>query len=148
MSKTVEELLLPRYKVVSPWPCMELEPFHVGQIVTLQKHPTDEGEGFIHIPIKHIPDSYMRQAFFENYPHLFNKLEWWLHRDPKEMPEYIKWPDTGMVAKVTRYQVDDNASWGVFFLDDDFSYHLMHAMPATEEEYNNYKAKKDGKVNR
>lgn len=171
MSNTVEELLKPRYKVIVPWPGMEVEPFALGQIVTLQKHPSDEEEGFIHIPLKHIPGSYMREQFFLNYPHLFRKLEWWEERAPEDMPKYVKViredcaKDTGLYCKVYNWHTYDDkfplvkGQFGAelegykppYILNSRFNFegqvygrlNATHLLPATAEEYNNYKAEKD-----
>lgn len=97
------ELLYPRYKVIAPWPGMEAEPFRLEQIVTLRPHKDDEGECFIHIPDKHMPGSYMRRGFFDKFPHLFKKLEWWEERKIEEMPEYIKFTNSGRVFKISKW---------------------------------------------
>lgn len=73
---STEELLMPRYKVTDIWPGMHVEPFHLGQIVILQPHKEDDAEGFIYVPNKHIPKSFMWQSFFALYKNLFKKLEW------------------------------------------------------------------------
>lgn len=110
---TPEELLRPRYKVVATWPCMQLEPFRLGQIVTLQPHKEEDAEGFIYMPYMHKPGKFMWQSFFTLFPHLFKELQWWEERKPEEMPEYVKViredcvNDTGLYCKVYRWSVFD-----------------------------------------
>lgn len=111
---STEELLKPRYKVIATWPGMHAEPFHLGQIISLQPYEDEDYKGFIHIPIKHIPGSFMREGFFSGYPHLFKKMEWFEERTIEEMPEYVKViredciKDTGLYCKVFRWTVFDD----------------------------------------
>jgi hypothetical protein len=84
---TPEQLLVPRIKVIDKYPGMEAEPFYVGQIITLTMH---ESDGYIHIPLKHIPGSYMRKEFFETFPNIFQPLPWYLDRKQEDMPAFIK----------------------------------------------------------
>lgn len=113
--KSTEELLEPRYKVIADYPeC----PFEEGDILV---NPTYEPQ----------------------YPHLFQKLEWWEDRKPEEMPQYVKIQDDddnflpvqwGCVMKVEKW------SNGFCYVEDgqcldntDFAY-----KPATEAEYQSY----------
>lgn len=126
------ELLFPRYKVTALWPGMEAEPFRLEQMVTLRPHKDDEGECFIHIPDKHIPGSYMRQGFFDKYPHLFKKLEWWEERAIEDMPEYLNCPSRKMFFKVE--------SWhkSYFIIDGRQKMQYRNYIPATLAEYEDY----------
>ena len=134
-----EELLRPRYKVTNTWPGMHAEPFGLGQIVTLEPHKEEDVEGFIHIPIKHIPRSFMWQSFFDLYPHLFEPLPWWKDRRVEEMPEYVK---AGIeVYKIVKWI----ASNGAALVVDEINGGVRNAMfmmnatlPATEADYNAY----------
>lgn len=127
--KSIEELLKPRYKVVALWPNTE---FKVGQIVT---------------------DTYgLALKFYDNYPHLFKKLEWWEDRKPEEMPEYVKRNEDNMsslsgdplvliVKKHFHYGEDWRSGNIDFFtaqngLANGYSYSGFQ--PATEQEYNDY----------
>jgi hypothetical protein len=120
---TKEELLKPRWKIIAAIPFKEEEDFwKVGEILDRDWgwHGNDE-DGFKY----HISD----------YPHLFKKLEWWEERKVEEMPEYLKWRDTGVVCKPSKFR--DN----YFFLADDdlFAYSFAYVDIATLEEYNEYK---------
>lgn len=152
MSKTVEELLKPRYKVINTWPGMAAEPFELDQIVNLEQHE----EHFIHTPLRHLPESYMREDFFKTFPHLFKKLEWHQERHIEDLPLYLK--DKDRIWKLKGWVTDMIGSpYPINFVDkegdtDQFCSIAWHfrkdrMMPATEEEYNNYKSKKDGTVN-
>ena len=89
MPLTKDELLRPKYKVIDKYPGMELEPFHVGQIITLQPHKEGYEDVFIHIPIKHIPGSYMRQSFFDLYPNLFKRMLWYEGLEYTDLPLFL-----------------------------------------------------------
>lgn len=129
--KTVEELLRPRYKVSDKWPGMHTEPFHVGQIITLQPHKEEDADGFIYIPDKHMPRSFMWQSFFDLYKNLFQPLPWWSEREISDMPEYVKHVN-GSVHKVIAH--GDNGArlegsyWAVY----------KNLTPATLAEYEQY----------
>lgn len=129
---STENLLLPRYKVIATWPGMHAEPFHLGQIISLQPYEDEDYKGFIHIPIKHIPGSFMREGFFSGYPHLFKKLEWWEERAIDDMPEYLSCPSRKMFFKVE--------SWhkSYFIIDGRQKMQYRNYIPATLAEYEQY----------
>lgn len=124
---TLIELLSPRYKVIAPWPGMDAEPFHLGQVVTLQRHVIEDGHIWIHMPIKHMPNSYMRQEFFDNFSHLFKKLEWWEDRKPEDMQ--------GLYIRST---ANNASNGGVFKIKNHYTSdgHKRHPLPyfTTEED--------------
>lgn len=68
------DLLIPRYKVISPYPDMTR---NVGDIVKIDM---TKAQQWI--------DSHC--AFFERFPLLFKKLEWWEDRKVIELPKYVK----------------------------------------------------------
>lgn len=123
---TTEQLLAPRFKVKEKYPGMEAEPFRLEQIITLTKHETD---GWIHIPIKHIPGSYMRIGFFESFPNIFEPLPWWKERKIEDMPEYVKHTKRGVVLKVNEHCITGCKINGGFWAVYD------NLLPATLEEY-------------
>ncbi len=75
----IEELLKPRYEVTAPWPGCS---YVVGDILTQAKGLVNYYEceeklnGLIGFP--------------EKYPANLCKLNWWEHRKPEDMPEYVK----------------------------------------------------------
>ena len=83
----IDELLKPRYKVVAGYP---YSPFEVGDFIQIQNF-----DG--HMMYKWIDDSgyeyELYESFFKDYPHLFQRLEWWQERKITELPEYIEWYD-------------------------------------------------------
>jgi hypothetical protein len=81
--KSVEELLRPQYKVIARWPGMELDLNYIGQVITLTIQ--DNKQWCIRLHRATLYD-----AYFNQYPHLFEPLPWWKDRRPEEMPEYIK----------------------------------------------------------
>lgn len=136
-----EELLLPRRKVQNMWPDMGPQGYFDGQIITLTGE--SNGQRFAVINTNHVYD-----AFFEAFPHLFKKLEWWEGRKPEDMPEYVKWDYQkgidntemkGFVSRATRWidghqvvtesgTITSSSCW----------------LPATEAEYLTYKNKNNG----
>jgi hypothetical protein len=125
----------PRYKVIAPYLHMNCK---VGDII-------DFSDGYTTKQLTRTPYDdqwgetlYVTHGFDEveikDFPHLFQPLPWWSDREISDMPEYVKWRDTGVVCKPSRY------SGNYFFLDDDdsFGYALVHVDIATFEEYNEY----------
>lgn len=113
-------------------------PFGIGDIITLK----DEQEQVCLINHQHIDEFGARKnansifsiSELNNYPHLFKPLHWWEDRRPDDMPEYLRWTDTGVVCK---YHSHIGA---YFYLEDDngFGYALINTLPATKEEYEDY----------
>lgn len=139
-------LLIPRYRVKDIWPSMELEPFRLGQIVTLQWH---KAEGYIHVPIKHIPGSYMRQGFFDKFKNLFEPLPWYAERKEEDMPEYIRFKQDGAVFKIEHWDMKilfgfvdlkNRRGCGLTTFKPEYGYD-----PATEADYLVYKSSTEGK---
>lgn len=152
MPLTKEQSLIPRYKVKDKYPGMEAEPFHLGQIITLQWHREEDGEfskeGFIHVPIKHMPRSFMWQSFFDLYPNIFKPLPWWSDRSLEDMPEYLRIierptlvsVEIGSIVKVFKHFTssfgEPNKRGCQVFGRGFMSY--SRSEPATKEEYTAY----------
>jgi len=79
---TVEELLMPRYKVIADYPS---SPYYVGEIKD------------------RLGDNVA--AHFAKYPHLFRKLNWWEERKVEDMPEYVKYHN-GSISLLTKDMID------------------------------------------
>lgn len=110
----VQELLKPRYKVVALWPSTD---FVLGQIIT------NLGESAI--------------RYYDEWPHLFKKLEWWRGRKIEEMPEYLKLRGQNWVFKPIKYLLP----FEVICPDEEtktFTHQLQNFIPATETEYLSY----------
>ena len=73
---TKEQLLIPRYKVVSEWPDM-IERFTIGYIF---EHPY--GRQYLTETSKYDP---------ADFPALFKGLEWWEERTIEDLPDYVKY---------------------------------------------------------
>lgn len=126
----MEDLLKPRYKVIADYPQALWE---VGAIIPTEVHS-----------IKNLSNEMI--AFYDKYPHLFKKLEWWQERKVEELPEYIKhknivykvdeWDIIMMYPKTT--SVDGQVSW--YWKKENF-------LPATKEEYEKYVENKIREVN-
>ena len=133
---STDELMMPRYKVINIWPDMGNYGHYQGQVITMVK--LNNGEiGWPTFKVTFYP------AHFENYPHLFKKLEWWEGRKPEEMPLYVKWnynPKTdnedvkGLVEKVIKWVQDGH---GVV-TSGSMVIATCHWLPATLAEYENY----------
>jgi|SRR6478752_2865 len=81
---TPEELLKPRYKVINTWPDMGDRRYYQGETLTLIQN-VNSNQYCIRRG-----DATLYDTYFDNYPHLFKKLEWWEERKPEEMPEFVK----------------------------------------------------------
>lgn len=135
MSKTVEELLNPRYKVIAGWPNAAIP---VATILTLKGSTWEAAT-----PMGESPWYRIDEYDFNEWPHLFKKLEWYEDRQLEEMPEYIKFyvplPQKVKYGKVVNWipkidcmwvQVESNPSQNLVLGSEDF--------PCTKEEYNQY----------
>jgi len=112
---TVEELLMPRYKVIADYPS---SPYYVGEIKD------------------RLGDNVA--AHFAKYPHLFRKLNWWEERKVEDMPEYVK-PIVApyYIFKVTRFTQDEYC----YFIGNngkEIGEFISRFEPATEQQYNDY----------
>lgn len=147
--KTVEELLLPRYKVIADY---FYNPYKIGDIITVLHDDrsvhlatTSQRDDFgetVNV------DHYFNPARLKDYPHLFQPLPWWSDRKAEDMPAFIKCDER--VWKIAEWKKDmlgrffpvnevetegetknfANIKW--HFAGDKF-------LPATIEEYEQYK---------
>ncbi len=74
----VEQLLITRYKVIADYPLSTLK---IGDIICFDGIPKPIVKGGA--PCNNF-------GYLENYPHLFEKLEWWDCRKQEELPSYLK----------------------------------------------------------
>src|SRR5688572_28451222 len=81
---TTEELLLKRYKVTNIWPHLGDKDYYHGEIITLIKSVN------LNQYCIRRGDATLYDAFFDQYPHLFEPLPWWKDRKVEEMPEYVR----------------------------------------------------------
>ncbi len=132
---TNEELMQPRYKVIERWPDMHMLKFFTDQIITLNQK--EGSQWFIDMGKTKPYDNYY-DAYFEGYPHLFKKLEWWEEREPDDMPDYVKGESevykvlsnpTGITDVVYAKWILPHNKNAMRLLS------LSKTVPATEEEY-------------
>lgn len=114
---TTEELLKPRYQVIADYPGRL---FRLGQICSWEQFTMDSEED---API----------YFFENFTHLFRKLNWWEERKPEELEsvEYVKTLAGNSVRKVQEI----NTFWDKVMFEGGKVRSLKKWIPATREEY-------------
>jgi len=124
---SVEELLLPRFKVIASYPDSKTA---VGEIFTLKFRPHNGNVYGIEISgTAGIWD----EAYFERYPHIFRKLEWHEERADEDMPQYVKHPKIGVMKVADKKH--DYREWHV---DGEIEHRFAKkgwGIPATEEEY-------------
>ena len=135
---TVEELLMPRYKVIADYPGMD-DSYEIGEVLK----PAYTG-------------------IVDAYPHLFRKLNWWEERKVEDMPEYVKVIangcsfNAGTILKANNWGAypDEGNNFGnegdyycLLITTEESSTHdkgeevkmnMRNVLPATEQEYNDY----------
>jgi hypothetical protein len=152
---STEDLMKPRWKVIADYPN---SPYKVGDLVQL----TDLGTTFLCTTTKEwdnanldIVDNnrYFHIEYLEKWNHLFQKLEWWMHRQESEMPEYVKCECTdfikfkkGQIVRVEKHQSNTYFQWVAWlFISADKQgvdpmmncVHYKNFSPSTETEYLN-----------
>jgi hypothetical protein len=83
------------------------------------------------------------EDFYQSYPHLFQKLEWWQERNLEELPKYIKYmigDKNGAVYKIESWNL--LKGYALCERGEDYPLYLMKkgVLPATKEEYDLYKS--------
>lgn len=138
---TTEELLRPRWKVIADFPGSK---YTMGQIIeTNYWYDRSEEKGYEEHKMNkswvvRTEWNISSAQFFDSYPVIFKKLEWWEERNVKDLPNYVRYkgcemfrlntPKIGEVLKVNNYQEDCvNHNIGCDWIS------LYE--PATEEEY-------------
>lgn len=71
---TAAELLQPRFEVIADYPSSSYE---LGFVLTASHH---------HVNRENIPDW---AAYYEQYPHIFRKMNWWECRTVEQMPRKV-----------------------------------------------------------
>lgn len=131
---TPEELLQPRYEVIADY---FYSPYNIGDLVEF----TTTGTSFLGTVTKQYDDfredivdteNYFHIDCLKKYNHLFRRLDWWEHRTPEEMPEYVKCKINSCV-----YKVSVPRKYGVDVLP--YGYWLYDRLtPATLQDYTQY----------
>jgi hypothetical protein len=126
---SMEDLLKPRVKVISPWPNMDEDyAIAVGDVLKLGKPVKRRARsGGRFIPTK---------EFTGEYPHLFKELAWYEEREDDFFKNIKYWKVVGkeyeVVKKGSVITANDFKWWG-FDKDE-----LSNFFPATEAEYQSY----------
>ena len=130
---TKEQLLKPRWKVIADFPDSD---YKVGSIEDRDwckyVNSEDETDGIV--------------WKISDFPHLFKELKWWEHREPSEMPSYVKMckdiPTSeikvGQVLKVIFWKIDEGDDKIHFAFEGDvknIGCYPDYYTPSTEEEY-------------
>lgn len=134
----VKELLIPRVKVVAPWPNMP-KWCKVGAILT---QTSDYGTAYYQLNVGELPPSAKRILY--NKVHecktLFQSIHWWEGRS--ELPKYVRL-DKKVYKVMSKFY--DNRRFGhceTELEDRIFRHNLTYwgtpYLPATESEYNEY----------
>lgn len=129
---TKEELLRPRIKVIAPYPNM---PYKLGEIVY-----RDEGTliGTYQYDYKARTELFTPGCnLFDDYPHLFKRLEWWEEREESELPKYVNYNGAGIIKEV-KIWYRFKAAYVNAHCTDGFSHSARVIIPATEQEYLEY----------
>lgn len=133
----INELLKPRYKVTNIWPDMGDSKYFEGEIIQLTGQDEDCSQWWT----KRGLGKKMYDAFFDNYPHLFKRLQWWQERSPEELPRYVRNAADGIIF-IVEYNFNsptpsDARTWNKQFRIP-FWHSLYDLLPATEADYNEY----------
>lgn len=138
---TTEELLIPRWKVIAGWPGIENHNCKVGDIIA------DDGR----TAAKNQDDIPQFIVKWNDYPNLFQPLQWWEGREPEDMPEYTKMVYNGgikFVQKVERWEGFNCAGQPLYrYLNrvgQLSTFCVDELEPATEQEYLTYKQQNNG----
>ena len=146
---TPEDLMKPRYKVIADYPKNKFG--DVGRIINLVKR----SDRFRYEWYEHDGIDYEYESFFEEYPHIFKKLEWWEERKQNDFPEYVKplEPTDGFIKQfgdvILKVRLNTIGIWdngrASFFAENLFQaarLDFADYLPATELEYSQYQASK------
>lgn len=132
---TPEELLKPRYIMVAIYPDCDRDRLYAGKVIEFSHFDKENNQWYNENDGGKIYD-----AFYELYPHLFKKLEWWEEREEKDMPEYVKYISSSKIFKPINWSIDPKGT-GMAALYNASWYYTPYILPATEEEYNNQNQK-------
>lgn len=139
---SVEELLKPRYEVIADYPN---NIFFVGQLIILDcvksGKPCFDFAAFDGMEFYH-------ESFFNEFPNLFKKMNWWEKRTLDELMSilyvritvYTGYWVVGDIVKVTDYKVDTKRKKLEGYILDSTQYSIPERCePATLEEFNLHK---------
>lgn len=144
---TAEQLLLPRRKVINDFPFNQLTApydnrekiFAIGSILNFFKADNQgKVEYWYHHPVTGVN---YQDTWMDQYPNIFNYLEWWEDRSEDEMSRYVKTTYDGTINEVDTYDFKTNTIY-VNYPEGKCKFtlnaYLSARVPATEQEYNNF----------
>lgn len=142
---SVEELMRPRVIVENLWPGC---PFEVGDILI--------NDGDYYWVVGDVGwYSKVDKNEVEPFPYLMRPLPWWEEREPGEMPEYVRYAENGMIAKVDHFDLETTSAWFMYLEGGIHPYapggsalENTHWLPATEQDYITYINSHPSKVTR
>lgn len=128
---TNEELLIPRWKVISDFPFNKYYP--VGKIII------DNGKDAAKIENGH--DVFA--CDWNEFPHIFKKLQWYEERKIEDLPKYVinKTAIPKVIIPVAWVLEEDTHNFKYekqLFAVCNGRYYPFGLMPATEKEYNEF----------
>lgn len=127
---TSEQLLQPRYEVIADYPGSDLP---IGTILLESKLGYCFREDVLTTSSNIIATETVTK-----YPHLFRRLNWWEHRTPEEMPEYLRRKTKdAKVFKAKKHGVEATHSLG-FIDENDRILSYCNFLPATLQDYTQY----------
>jgi len=80
-----KDLLIPRFEVINNYPDCDKHKLAIGSIVTFEYYTDETKQWYNDNGQLKIYD-----AYYEGYPHLFRKLNWWEKRTKEQMPKKLK----------------------------------------------------------
>lgn len=130
-----EFLLAPRYRLVADYPGNKH--FELNKVINLEKNNLSKTGYAFHSTTYPL---WLSEEFFNEFPHLFQKLRWYEERKASEMPKYLDFGN--MVLKVGRWIKGHDGELlpkSADMKDEDISAHWhfrrKDSLPSTQEEY-------------
>lgn len=140
-------LMQPRYKVIAPIPFLKNDTvingaIEVGHVFTLSL----QKNGQYGLEYKRTGwTGVYYDAYFNDYPANFRRLQWWEDRQPEEMlsVQYVKDKSSGKVYRVA----DPSQNGRIWHVDGEIEHRFITRgwyEPATLEEYNDHQTRHGG----
>lgn len=130
MTRDIEHLLKPRYEVIADYPNCK---FDVGVIVQFDNIYPYSGFSYA------IDHEIVHTEYFDKYPHIFRKLEWFEKRGINDMPKFLSHRTVSkVVVKVDRWSTNYDTFLSEACEKTSNLKHSKHWLPATEQQYTYY----------
>lgn len=140
MPLTSEQLLKPRYKLISDYPGNKHK---LGEVLHGRN---DNMSGRLVFMIYIEFETWRSEEELDKYGDIFKLLQWWEYRKLEDLPEYVKKERTGQVFKVDQHLYNDRYSDEMFRRDQSrcicmgMTCDYSDFLPATIEEYEQYQS--------